>query len=98
MSNKVKPPRKFNLDHFIDEQAAEAIPFEFKGETFEFTPENLWPDRMPDVRRVGYAPAGRAVLGDEQWERFEALGGTGRILNAFYAHVVEETQGVTPGE
>ena len=98
MSNKVKPPRKFNLDHFIDDQAAAAIVFEFKGEEFSIPAQALWPDRMPSALRAGYDALGRAVLGDEQWERYSALGGTGRVLNAFYAHATEETQGVSLGE
>lgn len=99
MSNKVKAPKRFQFSEFVDQRAAEtAIVFELGGEEFTIPGPDFWPDKLPNPVREGYDALGRAILGDEVWGRFAALGGTGRSLNAFYAWAVEQRQGVTPGE
>lgn len=88
-----------SMDEFLDAAAeTDTIRFTLKGEEFYIPPDVSWPDVLPNPLRVGYDRLGRAILGDDQWERYTALGGTGRALNAFYAHVTKQRQGVTPGE
>lgn len=100
MSNHAHKPKVFAFQEFIDEREAEtAIPFTMpNGETFTIPGPDFWPDRLPNAVREGFDALGRAILGDDDWDRFVAAGGKGRALNAFYAWAVEQRQGATPGE
>ncbi len=92
--------KMFVFQEFLDERAVEsAIPFVMpNGEEFVIPGPDFWPDRLPNAVREGFGALGRAILGDADWVRFLAAGGTGRQLNAFYQWAVEQRQGVTPGE
>jgi hypothetical protein len=91
--------RRYSFDDWIDAVVEEkSIHFTFKDQHFTIPPSEMWPDRLPSPLRAGYDALGRAVLGDDQWERFAALGGTGRQLNSFFDHVTRDSQGVGPGE
>lgn len=99
MTNHAHKPKRYAFEEFLDERADETeIPFTFKGAEFVIPGPDFWPDRVPNALREGFDALGRAILGDTEWDRFAALGGTGRQLNAFYAWVTEERQGATVGE
>lgn len=67
------------------------------GSTITIPPPELWPD---ESREVYVDPTkddrdfGRAILGNEAWERFVANGGTGPLM----AHLITQRYQMTLGE
>lgn len=83
--------RKFKLTEFREKIEAEGtIVVELDdGEPIRIPPPLLWPEPMPR----GWEAQQKAILG-EQYERWVAAGGSGKLLNA----IIEEAQGASTGE
>ena len=95
MSNTARTRRRVVLTEFRDRRIAEAsIEIELPdGPPVVIPPPDLWPDDI-DTVRDDLREMGRLILGDTEWDRFVAAGGTGKLLNALFV----EAQGVSTGE
>ena len=56
----------------------------------------LWPDDLPSVTRK--AEFAKAIIGESEWDRFVAAGGTYRLFESIFDSVTKQRQGVAPGE
>ena len=67
------------------------------GSTIVIPPAEVWPDAARDVYldpKKDDRDLGRAILGDEAWDRFAADGGTGSM----FAHLLVKRHDLTVGE
>ncbi|GJF04963.1 hypothetical protein [Pseudonocardia sp. D17] len=79
---KAKTPATFDLDAIVEQRreavGGDDIVFTFKGETFSFPHPLLAPDEWKEEvaeAGVGDVDQVRAMLGEDQYDRFHALGG-----------------------
>lgn len=92
MSTTPEPVRRFVLTEYVNKIRAEgSIPVDL-GEHGEVVipPPLLWPEPMPR----GMENQQKAILGEEQYARWKAAGGNGKLLDA----IINEAQGSTTGE
>lgn len=84
--------RRVVLSEFRDERVKDAsIEIELSdGSTVTVPPPECWPDKLPR----GIVAVAMAVLGDEQWGRYAADGGTAKMLDK----IITDAQGATAGE
>lgn len=64
------------------------------GTVLKVDPLELWSDEVLENAQADQVKAARALLGDADYERFKADGGTAALLLT----LVQETQGVSKGE
>lgn len=67
------------------------------GSTLRIPPPELWPDEARDIwsdPKKDDRDLGRAILGDEGWDRFTANRGTGSM----FAHLLAKRYQLTLGE
>lgn len=89
---------RFKLSEIVTQIEADNPSIEIElndGQVISIPPSKLWPDlAMQELTEGKFASAGRAILGDEKYERFVAGGGSTMIL----ADLIERTQGASVGE
>lgn len=94
-----------NLDEILAQRAEATgategrVPFEFKGETFTFKdPIALSQEEQDDIDDAAETNDGeiiaRAWMGDKEYERFAAAGGTGMMFMLVIKRNAELTAGV----
>lgn len=99
MSNRPNFKAVYNLAEFKDRRRTEGticIELGDGEEPILIPPPELWPDDLP-VRRGAKAVA-IGLLGQDEFDRFVAAGGSGKILDAIFLDATKDTQGVEPGE
>lgn len=84
--------RRYKLTDFKQKRRDEAsIVIELDdGSEVSIPPVEDWPDRLPRALDA----AGRAILGEDEYKRFLAGGGSGRWLDA----IITDAQGAKAGE
>lgn len=91
------PAEPFDANALLAEIQANARTFELGDppQTFALPAPTAWPDRVLERANEGdIAGAGRAMLGDDEYDRFVDAGGNGLFLQ----HLVERVHGVGLGE
>lgn len=90
MSNNA---RRIRLTEWKQEQleGGEIVVELLDGTEWKFPPAVLWPDVVDTRTAVGVIVA---VVGQEEYERLIAGGGSARIID----HLLTEQQGATPGK
>lgn len=85
----------FDADALFEEVKAKAVTVKFRGEEFDLPFPTLWPDgTLKAASDNDMEGAGRLILGDEQYDRWLALGGN----SGFLQDIVKRTHGTTMGE
>ncbi len=86
----------YRLEDFLETQRATPalrVPFGDDGEAIIVEAPVLWTDEIHAHMITGNIRAGLVAMnGTDRWERFEAAGGSWRIVNALY----DKAKGATP--
>lgn len=98
MSNRPNYKHTVNLAEYKQRRTDEAsIAIELEGDQppVVIPPPEFWPDDLP---RGGGHRLAVAILGQEEFDRFVAAGGSARIVNAIFEEMSEKIQGEDPGK
>lgn len=82
----------FDADALFAEFKAKAKPFRFGGEVFMLPHPVVWPNTIGKAETLDEVAA--AILGEEQYSRYDAAGGTIRFIQ----ELARALHGVTLGE
>jgi hypothetical protein len=89
--------RRYNFAEFVETRRREdGIPVDMPdGAPLVIPPGILWPEAAFEAMRAGdMAGCTRAFLGDEQYDRLIAAGGSWRIIDA----IIRDHEGASAGE
>lgn len=82
----------FDADALFAEFEAKSEPFKFRGEVFQLPHPVVWPNKLGKAETLDEVAS--VILGEEQWKRYEAAGGTVRFIQ----ELVSAIHGITMGE
>lgn len=84
--------RRIVLKDYIASLEEQGTEVEHEGQVFVIPPPQLWPDEVNGT--VGVVGQAKAIMGEEQYARLVAAGGTARMVNEW----VEQMIGASSGE
>lgn len=88
-------PHEVDLDVFVAaEKAKDSTVIRAGDREFVIPPPVLWPNEALQSALLDRDKCAKLLLGDEQWDAFQAAGGTGALL----VKIIEEREQLPVGE